>query len=138
MPFVLSWSVIEAMSVGLPIVASDTPPVKEVITHMESGILVDFFDLSAQADAVIQIDDSDLRLTPVRALFLVAIWFAKIFDSWHLSLASNGFSSEFPTKRHSVLGFVPISSYKYAADLPMSSTRCPQGGVGEEHTPTTF
>ncbi len=51
-PFVLSWSLLEAMSVGCAIVASDTPPVREVIQHDETGWLVDFFDVTALAQAV--------------------------------------------------------------------------------------
>ena len=54
-PFVLSWSMLEAMSVGAPIVASDTAPVREVITHGETGWLVDFFDPKALADRVIEV-----------------------------------------------------------------------------------
>lgn len=43
-PFVLSWSLLEAMSVGCTIVASNTQPLHEAIRHDETGRLVDFFD----------------------------------------------------------------------------------------------
>lgn len=54
-PFVLSWSLMEAMSMGCAIVASDTAPVSEVIAHDEQGLLVDFFSPSALAAAVQQL-----------------------------------------------------------------------------------
>lgn len=54
-PFVLSWSCLEAMSAGCTLVASNTQPVQEVITHGENGLLVDFFDVAALANQVVQV-----------------------------------------------------------------------------------
>ncbi len=51
-PFVLSWSLLEAMSAGCAIVASDTAPVREAIAGGETGLLVPFFDTAALADTV--------------------------------------------------------------------------------------
>lgn len=45
-PFVLSWSLLDAMSVGCPIVASDTATVKEVIQNNYNGVLTNFFDVN--------------------------------------------------------------------------------------------
>ncbi|MEN8892831.1 glycosyltransferase [Planktotalea arctica] len=61
-PFVLSWSLLEAMSAEAAILASDTAPVREAIRHEETGWLTDFFDADAlveKADAML--DDAQLR-----------------------------------------------------------------------------
>lgn len=61
-PFVLSWSLLEAMSAGCAIVASDTQPVLEAIEHNITGRLVNFFDHQALAEAICQLlDDTTAR-----------------------------------------------------------------------------
>ncbi len=61
-PFVLSWSLLEAMSAGCAIVASDTKPLHEAIRHDETGRLVDFFDVAGLANAVCTLlDDPPAR-----------------------------------------------------------------------------
>lgn len=58
-PFVLSWSLLEAMSCGAAIVASDTAPVREVLSHDDNGRLVDFFDGDALVGEVCDLLDDE-------------------------------------------------------------------------------
>lgn len=53
-PFVLSWSMLEAMSAGCLVVGSKTPPVEEVIRHQDNGLLVDFFDVEGIAATAVE------------------------------------------------------------------------------------
>ena len=54
-PFVLSWSLLEAMSAGCAIVASDTAPVREAVVEGRTGLLVDFFDGEALVQRVVEL-----------------------------------------------------------------------------------
>jgi glycosyltransferase involved in cell wall biosynthesis len=54
-PFVLSWSLLEAMSCGCAIVASNTPPLREAIEHDRTGRLVDFFDVAGLTHEICQL-----------------------------------------------------------------------------------
>ncbi len=64
-PFVLSWSLLEAMAAGCLVIGSNTPPVAEVITHGETGFLVDFFSPEAIADKVVEALEIRRDLTAV-------------------------------------------------------------------------
>ena len=54
-PFVLSWSLLEAMSAGCAIVASDTQPLHEAIEDGRTGRLVNFFDPQALAERITEL-----------------------------------------------------------------------------------
>ncbi len=53
-PFVLSWSLVEAMACECLILASDTGPVRDAITDGQDGLLLPFFDVDALSAAMIR------------------------------------------------------------------------------------
>jgi glycosyltransferase involved in cell wall biosynthesis len=64
-PFVLSWSLLEALSAGCVVVGSETPPVQELIDR-DNGFLVPFFDTDAVADRVVDALAHPSRFRSVR------------------------------------------------------------------------
>lgn len=64
-PFVLSWSMMNALSCGAVVLASDTAPVREMIRHGENGLLVDFFDVEAMADQADRVLGDPAQFAPL-------------------------------------------------------------------------
>jgi glycosyltransferase involved in cell wall biosynthesis len=65
-PFVLSWSLIEAMASGCNIIASDTAPVRDALEDGVSATLLDFFNVAALSEALISACENPERYAPLR------------------------------------------------------------------------
>jgi glycosyltransferase involved in cell wall biosynthesis len=57
-PFVLSWSLLNALACGTTVLASDTAPVREMIEHGRNGLLTDFFDVERMAEMATRVLDA--------------------------------------------------------------------------------
>ena len=65
-PFVLSWSLREALACGCALVASDTAPVREFVQDRENGLLIDFPNPGALADGVGEMLEDGLMAAALR------------------------------------------------------------------------
>jgi glycosyltransferase involved in cell wall biosynthesis len=65
-PFVLSWSLMEALATGCVVIGSDTEPVREVVTDGENGLLAPFFDTEALVQKTVSALANPDVLLPLR------------------------------------------------------------------------
>ena len=87
-PFVLSWSLLNALACECTVLASDTEPVREVIRHEETGLLADFFDVDGLARQAVRVlrDPGAYRAlgaagrAEVEARYSVETTFPKLWD----------------------------------------------------------
>jgi glycosyltransferase involved in cell wall biosynthesis len=85
-PFVLSWSLLEAMSTGCLILGSHTAPLLEVVEDGQNGLLVDFFDFEALAQRAADALQNRAQLTRLRERARITV--QSRFDLHHLCLPS--------------------------------------------------
>ena len=64
-PFVLSWSLVNSLSCGCTVLASDTPPVREFITSGRNGFLEGFHDVDKLAERALEVLADPERYRPL-------------------------------------------------------------------------
>ena len=64
-PFVLSWSLLDAMASGAVVLGSDVPPVREVIEPGVNGLVEPLFDVDRLAEAAIRVLDDPASFAPL-------------------------------------------------------------------------
>ena len=122
-PFVLSWSLLEAMSAGCLIVGSRTPPVQEVMRDGENGLLVDFFSPSAVAGRISYALEHQAELKPLRVAARQTV--VKGYDLKRLCLPAQLLLVEALQRQR--------AHARAAADVQHLSGNEPSVTVGEEH-----
>jgi len=91
-PFVLSWSVLEAMSCACTVIASDTQPIREVIQAGVNGFLVSFYSPNKLADKLAEILDNKGNLQHIKdnaRNFVIQNYNSNILLSRHIELLTN-------------------------------------------------
>jgi glycosyltransferase involved in cell wall biosynthesis len=64
-PFIPSWSLMNALACGCTVLASNTAPVQEIIQHEHNGLLADFFDVDGLTREALRVLDEPARYRPL-------------------------------------------------------------------------
>jgi glycosyltransferase involved in cell wall biosynthesis len=107
-PFVLSWSLLNALACGTTVLASDTAPVREVIAHGQNGLLADFFDVEALAEAAGRVLDApgDYKhlgrsgIEMIRERYDLDVCLPRMLDLYQDALAAHRSAPPTPELRH--------------------------------------
>jgi glycosyltransferase involved in cell wall biosynthesis len=123
-PFVLSWSLLEAMASGCLVIGSRTSPVEEVIAHGRNGLLVDFFSPEKIAGEIDEALQRQAELLPLREAARRTV--LQRYDLKHVCL---------PAQRRLVEGLLEGKSADAGAAADIQHLAGDEAGlaVGEEH-----
>lgn len=102
-PFVLSWSLMDALACGATVLASDTAPVKEMIEHGKNGLLADFFEVDGFVDQACKVLDApgDYRhLGAAGAELINAKYSLEVCLPQMLELYEQAWSARLPTLKN--------------------------------------
>jgi glycosyltransferase involved in cell wall biosynthesis len=64
-PFVLSWSLLDAMATGCVVLASDVAPVREVIEPGRNGLIEPLFDIDRMTETALRVLDDGAAFAPL-------------------------------------------------------------------------
>jgi glycosyltransferase involved in cell wall biosynthesis len=64
-PFVLSWSLIDAMASGCVVLAADVPPVREVVEPGQNGLIEPLFDVDALTETALRVLEDPAAFAPL-------------------------------------------------------------------------
>ena len=96
-PFVLSWSFLEAMAAGCPVIGSDTAPITEFVTDGENGLLANFFDTEELTERMTEMLDAGPRAEAMRIKARETIrqrWSAEVAIDRHMAIVNRLLSSK--------------------------------------------
>lgn len=116
-PFTLSWSLFQALSTGCAVLASNSAPVRDAITHDVNGLLADSYDIDALVERMLEMLDKPSSLAHLRANARQSMVETASFDVCLPRLADFYLSARQPQQARPATQ--QIESYSYSnAEVP--------------------